>query len=84
MSNITFMPNNLRSCRKAAGLLQSDVARELGLDCADRISHWQNGTSMPNLINLFKLAAIYEVKPHELYPELFTLVQKSRAKGQSS
>jgi transcriptional regulator with XRE-family HTH domain len=76
MSHITFMPNNLRSHRKAAGLLQSDVARALGLDCADRISHWENGTAMPNIVNLFKLAAIYGVKPHELYPELFELVQK--------
>jgi len=76
MSTTTFMSNDLRSRRKAAGLLQSDVAQALGLDCADRISHWENGTAMPNIINLFKLAAIYGVKPHELYPELFELVLK--------
>jgi len=76
MSHTPYMQNGLRSYRKAAGLLQSDVARELGLDCADRISHWENGTAMPSIINLFKLSAIYGVKPHELYPELFELVQK--------
>ena len=75
MTNITFMPNNLRSCRKAANLLQSDVARSLGLDCADRISHWENGTALPSIVNLFKIAAVYKVMPHELYPELYAVAQ---------
>ena len=76
MSNITFIPNSLRTRRMAAGLLQKDVAQLLGLDCADRISHWENGTAMPNVVNLFKLAAIYQVLPHELYPNLFQLVKE--------
>jgi len=84
MSTTTFISNDLRSHRKAAGLLQSDVARELGLDCVDRISHWENGIAMPSIINLFKLAAIYGVKPHELYPDLFELVQKPREAEKSS
>ena len=76
MSNNTSIPNSLRSRRKTVGLLQSDVAKALGLDCADRISHWENGTAMPNVVNLFKLAAIYGVMPHELYPELYVMAQK--------
>jgi len=77
MTNIAFIPNSLRSRRKKAGLLQADVARSLGLDCADRISHWENGTAMPSIVNLFKLAAIYKVMPHELYPELYATAQAS-------
>ena len=42
----------------------------LGLDCADRISRWENGLNMPSVANLFKLAGIYKVTPQELYPEL--------------
>ena len=48
-----------------------------GLDCADRISRWENGTAMPSVVNLFKLAAIYEVMPHELYPELYNPMKAS-------
>lgn len=76
MSNTTFIPNSLRTRRTVAGLLQRDVAKQLGLDCADRISHWENETAMPNVVNLFKLAAIYQVMPHELYPGLFQLVKE--------
>jgi len=84
MTNTTFMSNDLRSRRKAAGLFQSDVARALGLDCADRISHWENGTAMPNVVNLFKLAAIYGVMPHELYSEFHTLVQQREPEDELS
>lgn len=73
----TFIPNSLRDRRKAAGLLQKDVAQQLGLDCTDRISHWENGTAMPSVVNLFRLAAIYQAMPHELYPNLFKLVQQT-------
>jgi transcriptional regulator with XRE-family HTH domain len=62
--------NNLRMYREQAGLTQKDVAGSLGLDCTDRISRWENGVAMPSVVNLFKLAAIYKVMPHELYPEL--------------
>jgi transcriptional regulator with XRE-family HTH domain len=78
-----FIPNSLRSRRKTAGLLQSDVARALGLDCADRISHWENGIAIPSVINLFKLAAIYGVEPHKLYPELLEMVQKPQTEALS-
>ena len=76
MSNIPFISNNLRQHRKISGLLQKDVAKLLGLDCADRISHWENGIAMPSVINLFRLAAIYQVMPHELYPGLMEVVQQ--------
>lgn len=62
--------NDLRKRRLAKGLRQTDVARLLGLDCADRLSRWENGLSVPSVPNLFRLAAVYGVMPHELYPEL--------------
>lgn len=68
--------NNLRFNRKRIGLLQSEVADRLQLDCVNRISRWENGSSVPNIINLFKLAALYGVAPHELYPGIFQSVQK--------
>ncbi len=64
-------PNSLREHRLKAGLFQRHVASILGLDCADRLSRWENGLAMPSVANLFKLAALYETEPHHLYPTLF-------------
>jgi len=63
--------DNLRAHHTQAGLRQIDVARLLQLDCSDRLSRWENGLAMPNLVNLFKLAVLYNVKPQELYQELY-------------
>jgi len=30
---------------------------------------------MPSVVNLFKLAALYQVAPHELYGELFKNIE---------
>jgi transcriptional regulator with XRE-family HTH domain len=77
MADETFVANNLRKCRKDAGLLQREVAQILKMDCADRISHWENGIAMPSVVNLFRLAIIYKVLPHELYPGLYQVLQRS-------
>jgi len=66
-------PNNLRLYRKQAGLFQREVAQALRLDCTDRISHWEKGTAVPSLINLFRLASIYKVSPQDLYSELWQM-----------
>ena len=63
--------NNLLAHRKQAGLLQTDVAKALDLVSTDRISHWERGSAMPSVINLFKLAKLYGVRSEELYRDLF-------------
>ena len=70
----TTIPNALRMHRKAAGLRQMDVARILGLHSADRISRWEKGRTFPHIVNLFKMAALYHVAPHDLYGEYFTMI----------
>jgi transcriptional regulator with XRE-family HTH domain len=82
MTDKQFASNKLRLCRKQAGLFQKDVAHALGLDCTDRISHWENGSAMPNVVNLFKLAAIYSVTPQDLYPELYELAKRPNQPSQ--
>ena len=72
MTNTNIIPNNLLAHRKRVGLLQSDVAKALGLDCINRISRWENGIAMPSVENLFKLARLYGVKPEKLYEEVFS------------
>lgn len=63
--------NELRNVRHELNLRQLDVVCKLGFSTTDRLSRWEKGIAMPSLINLFRLAAIYEVAPHHLYPNLF-------------
>lgn len=70
------IPNMLRHYRKQAGLRQVDVAAKLGFVSADRISRWEKGQSLPSVINLFKLSAIYKVPAEELYREVFNSIEK--------
>lgn len=62
--------NTLRMHRKQAGLRQREVAQALGLASSDRISRWEHGMAVPQLKNLFRLAALYRVMPKDLYPEV--------------
>ena len=59
--------NNLRRCRKARGLTQTQVARILGLHDHNRLSNWERGKCFPTVKTLFRLAAIYRTLPHVLY-----------------
>ena len=63
--------NNLRDIRVSLGLKQSDVAHMLGHASPDRISHWEKGVAFPGMVNLFKLAIIYNVRPEQLYENLY-------------
>ena len=60
-------PNRLRKYRKIMGYSQKDVARKLGYKCTSRISRWEEGKSMPSVINLIKLSIIYCRLPTDLY-----------------
>ena len=68
---IKYPHNRLRSLRIQRGLLQRQVAELLALQCENRLSLWEQGISAPNLENLAKLAKLYQVLPHDLYPLLF-------------
>jgi transcriptional regulator with XRE-family HTH domain len=70
--------NKLKECRMKARLTQFDAMLKLGVRSTDRISKWENGTRLPNLINLFKLAEIYGVTPKELYPEIAQVILLSQ------
>ena len=49
------------------GLSQLQVATHLGLKSTNRLSKWERGESLPNVINLFKLAILYKVLADQLY-----------------
>jgi len=75
MITTSNIPNTLRHHRERVGLRQTDIAELLDLQCSDRLSRWEHGIAMPSVVNLFKLAALYQVAPHELYAELFRTIQ---------
>lgn len=58
-------------------LRQVDVAARLGFTSTDRISHWENGTHLPSVTNLFKLSALYKAPAPELYGEFFKVVENA-------
>lgn len=71
MKASSHIPNSLREKRLQAGMRQLDVAAKLGFCTTDRISKWEKGLAVPHIVNLFKLAALYGVLPHELYKGAF-------------
>ena len=62
--------NHLRRYRKLIGLTQTEVAKILGFKTSDRISLWERGKCLPNLINCIKLSAVYSTMMDALYIEL--------------
>ena len=61
------MENKLKELRKQKGYTQKQVAAMLGLQCENRLSHWEMGTAVPSVKNLFKLCKIYVAKIDEIY-----------------
>jgi len=70
--------NRLKEIRKNLGLTQKQVAAALGLDCEDRLSHWERGHSMPSATNLLRLAKIYNISPQEIYEIIEYLPEATR------
>lgn len=75
---IKYPNNKLKEIRLKRDLLQREVARQLDLQFTDRLCRWEKGFSIPSVPNLFKLAQLYQVLPHELYPGLATSAEKSQ------
>src|SRR5579863_5175315 len=71
--------NPLKAYRKAHGLTQLDVAQRMGLKNSSLISRWESGFSLPDLENVFQLAAVYGVTVDTLFQDLHESVQRRRA-----
>lgn len=70
------IPNTLRLVRKQAKMTQLEVARKLGFGSTDRICRWEKGRTFPHIVNLFKLCALYQVLPHQLYGDLLLIIER--------
>lgn len=54
------LPERIKSARQRAGLSQSEIAREIGLNQSS-VSDWERGETAPSLANLTKLARLLGV-----------------------
>lgn len=59
------MKITLKAARINAGLDQTDVSREIGVN-PSTVSSWENGKTKPSLDNFRKLCALYECKEEEI------------------
>ncbi len=59
---------NLRRLRQAKGYTQEDLANHVGVS-AQTISRWECGTTLPDIMQLPKLAQIYGITVDDLYRE---------------
>lgn len=63
------IPNQLWRYRKRMGFSQRQVAALLGYSSPTRLSHYERGGRLPNLVTALKLEIIYRVPVAFLYPE---------------
>ena len=59
----------LRECREACALSQRQVAQALNIE-RSTYTKYETGDTEPNLMTLVKLAAIYNVEPSVLLPNI--------------
>ncbi len=86
MNDIKYkkISNCLRKYRKIRGLKQKDVAKILKLRSTSMISRWENGTCLPNSLNIFKLSLLYRTLVDALFLDLIrTLKEDIREREES-
>lgn len=72
-TKVIYANNRLKEFRKQAGYTQGQVSKQLNMHCESRLCRWERGISIPSVENLFKLAKLYNVIPHQFYPDLFSV-----------
>ena len=54
------METNIKELRKAAGITQEQLAKDLGLRSASTVCMWENGTRRPTVGHLVLLAGVLD------------------------
>ena len=55
-----FLRERIRQLREKAGLTQTDLAKQMGVD-ASTVCHWERGSIQPDLNKVCKLADLFHV-----------------------
>ena len=67
--------NRLRKHRKLMGYTQDDVAYLLDLHSKAEISRWEKGRTIPETVNVIRLAYVYHTFTEELFREYYKQVR---------
>jgi transcriptional regulator with XRE-family HTH domain len=78
------IPNLLRRYRKSRGLRQKEVAKILGLKSGSRISKWEKGECLPNMVNLFRLSILYRTMTDAPYRDLLETLREEISARENS
>ena len=68
--------NCLRNFRKESGLKQTEVPKILHLRSTAIISRWEQGASMPSVMNAIRLAVLYRTMMDAFFLDLRWSVRK--------
>lgn len=68
--------NRLWKYRKERGYTQIDVAKLLKLKTSTQICNWERGKSLPNVVQLMDLSALYQRLANDLLWDLFCQERK--------
>lgn len=60
-------PNKLKELRLKNNLTQRQVSHYLGFSSEERISRWEHGKTIPNIINMIKLGKLFKIKIEKIY-----------------
>jgi len=74
------LPNYVRTYRKRAGLTQSEVAFLLGCRWRTKVSDYEYFKRRPSLETLFAYQLIFRTPGDELFPGVFTEVERETQK----
>ena len=62
----TATGKNIKRLRLERGLTVAQVAEYLGFASQQSVYHWENGTSLPSIDNLFILCDLYHLSAHDI------------------
>lgn len=71
--------NKIYNERKRKGFSQEELAQQIGVS-RQTVYKWENDQAMPDLVNLRKLASVFEVRLEDLFEEKETDFENSTAR----
>ena len=70
MKNTSAMAEYLKTKRVSSGYTQGDVASKLGYTSAQFVSNWERGLSLPPILTLKKICALYKINQDDMFQHL--------------
>jgi transcriptional regulator with XRE-family HTH domain len=79
----TVIVNRLRKYRRARGITVGQAARIIGLANHSSLSRWEQGVRLPNVMNMFRLSALYRTLVDALYIDTLRTIREEVQKREA-